>query len=328
MRKRLVVAAMAVAVLSACEKQTFTTPTQESETVVLEVNLPSPVTKAVNVSGEDAISSYQVFVYSLDNGLLEAYSTMSGTSTSVKMNCRVGNKEVVVLANAPDLSNVVSLSALKQTKSLLEHNSVGALVMEGNDVVELTASSSVEIKLRRLVAKIRLTGVTVNFESTAYNGKSFELVSAYLINVAADKPYLANVKEDSNAPSLWYNKLGYVSNASYNSILRDNITSGTTKNYSTEHVFYAYPNPFKADDFSATWSSRPTRLIVEAKLDGQLYYYPIALCELAQNTAYDVSLTITRPGTTDINADMTKYEDTFTIKVLPWETGEEVKEIL
>lgn len=328
MRKRLFVAAISVAVFAACENQAFTIQTQENDTVVLEVNLPSTVTKVVNVSGEDAISSYQVFVYSLDSGLLEAYSTMSGTTTSVKMNCRVGSKEVVVLANAPDLSNVVSLSALKQTKSLLEHNSAGALVMEGNDVVELSASSSVEIKLKRLVAKIRLTGVTVNFESTAYDGKTFELVSAYLINVAADKPYLANVKENSDAPTLWYNKLAYVSNTSYNSILRDNITSGTAKNYTTEHVFYAYPNPFKTDDFSATWSSRPTRLIVEAKLDGQLYYYPIALCELAQNTAYDVSLTITRLGTTDMNADMKKYEDTFTIKVLDWETGEEVNEIL
>ena len=69
------------------------------------------------------------------------------------------------------------------------------------------------------------------------------------------------------APTEWYNKLKYFQNDSYDSILKDEINTAVTGYYKTEHVFYCYPNPHLDDDFSSTWSERPTRLVVEAKIN-------------------------------------------------------------
>lgn len=329
MTKKIICAVMAAAVLAACEKKESVVVGEEKEMVTLEVKIPEEMTKAVNVGSEDAVSKYQIMVYDTDTDLLEAYTIISGTSTSATVSCTTGPKEIVVLANAPDMESVTSLSTLKETRSRLEHNTIGSLVMEGSKPVDLTVSSTVEVELNRIVSKVRLSSVNVDFENDAYDAMSFEIVSAYLINVPADKKYLVKSAATQVAkPSEWYNKLAYEANSAYDGILKDMINVSSTKNYQTHHVFYSYPNPHLADDFSSTWSERPTRLVVEAKLGGVLYYYPIKLPQLEQNKMYDVSLNITRPGKTTPYEDMKKHEETFTIKVIGWGTGGTLSEIL
>lgn len=329
MNKKILLAAFAAVACIACEKKDFVGQCSEGEPVTLEVVVPSIATKITGAVNEDNVSSYQVLVYSADDNMLEAYTKTDGVSSSILLKCTAGQKEIVVFANAPDMQSYTSLSSLKAARSKLEHNSSGALVMEGRSVVTLTSSSSVTVELKRLVAKVRLKKITLNFESEVYAGKEFKLVSAYLINVPADKKYLGEVTSaQGSAPTEWYNKLGYLSNSIYNPILRDDINQTISGEYVKEHVFYAYPNPYVTDDYSSTWSERPTRLIVEAKLDGVQYYYPISLRELKQNTVYDVSLIITRPGKTDINAEVKKYDETFNIEILDWTNGEVVEETL
>lgn len=328
MKKKIIYAAIAAAALAACEEKDPQTMLEKKETVALEVKLPSVETKVVSVGSEDAVSSYQVFVYSTDDGMLEAYTTIAGTESSVTLKCTTGPKEIIVLGNAPDLKSVISLAEMKSTRSRLEHNKVGALVMEGSKVTTLSASSSVQIDLRRLVSKVRLTRVKVDFENDAYDSLPFELVSVYLMNVPADKKYLMTAASDINSsPDQWYNKLEYQHNSAYDGILRDDINK-SVKDYQTTHVFYSYPNPYVSDDFSPTWSPRPTRLVVEARVGGRLYYYPISLPELKQNTVYDVTLDIIRPGKVSPIDDMKKNDETFTVTVLEWLPGGTFNEVL
>ena len=329
MKKKILFAALAVCACAACEKKEDVESCAGDVPVTLEVVIPSVATKVTDVGDEDAVSSYQIFVYSLDDNMLETYSTSDGSSTSVKLKCTTGNKEIVVLANAPDMQSYVSLSGLKSARSRLEHNAAGSLVMEGRAVVNLTSSSSVTVQLKRIVAKIRLKKISLQFESDAYAEIDFELVSAFLINVPADKKYLGEVSAvQGAAPVDWYNKLGYQSDESYDHLLKDVINEAVTDEYETEHVFYSYPNPYVADDFSSVWSERPTRLVVEAKLGGVQYFYPVTLPELKQNTVYDVSLVVTRPGKSDVNDEVKKYDETFSIEIVDWADGATVEEIL
>lgn len=327
MKRKIVFAAMVAAVFSACEKKEIENTVPEAEPVTLEVKVPVVPTKVTDVGNEDAVSSYQIFVYSNDDGMLEAYMAVSGGTSAARVQCTTGSKEIVVLANAPDLKTMTSLSQLKETRSRLEHNGVGNLVMEGSKTVVLTASSTVEIPLKRLVAKVRLKNVTLDFDSESYAAMDFEITSVYLINVPADRKYLT-LASDSPAPAEWYNKLKYESDSRYDALLKDVVNSGPIDSYDREHVFYTYPNPCVNDDYSDVWSERPTRLVVEARLGGMPYYYPISLPVLKQNTVYDVSLTVTRPGKTEVNDEMQKYEETFNIKVLDWENGYVLEEIL
>ncbi|MBP3563978.1 MAG: DUF4906 domain-containing protein [Bacteroidales bacterium] len=315
MNKRIIAAAMAAIALVACEKRNVELQERQDEMVTFEVSVETEQTKITGTgSNESDVSDYQIFIFNKDNGMLEVYEKSS--ESTVQMTCTTGPKEVVVIANAPDLSSVVSLASLKATKSSLTDNRAGKLVMEGTSTQTLTASvNTVNVALTRIVAKVCLKSVTADFELDTYDGLSFKILNAYLINVPADRSYLASSPDPKN----WFNKMQYESN-DYKALLYDdiNLDIKSTRKYDKQHHFYSYPNPYTSDSFEETWSPRPTRLVVEAELGGVHYYYPVALPELKQNTIYDVSINIVRPGSTSPEEDMEKYAANVKITVNPW----------
>lgn len=327
MKKSFICAAIAAFAFIACEKKNVDFPEEQEELVNLEILLPDVETKVAGAGGseEETISDYQVLIYDQTSGMLEAYLLHKDMSKSIEMSCTTGPKDIVVLANAPDLSRVTSFTSLKQTKSKLSDNAIKKLVMEGHVSQTLKAgSNTVEMSLERIVSKVVLSSVKVDFELSVYDEMKFVVKRAYLINVAADKSYLSTVAD----PAEWYNKLKIETNSSVDDMIVETINSQITapNTDSNPHHFYCYPNPNESDTFSTSWSPRPTRLVVEAELDGLLYYYPIALPNLEQNTQYNVSLIVVRPGATSPEQDMEKYAVLFEIDVVDWYGPESVTE--
>lgn len=331
MKRKMFFAAMLSLALLSCEKKGVDESAGVKEKVSLEVNLVTDATKVTGDGGdeENAVSGYQVLIYDRSSGMLEAYDNPDASTHSVDMECTTGQKDVVVLANAPDVSGLVSYNAFLKTKSKLSDNAVGHLVMEGYAAPELTASgASIDVTIKRIVSKVVLDGVTVDFEVDAYDKMDFILKKAYLTNVAADKSYLAAVGD----PTLWYNQIVQTSDPKVDGLVYDtlgDLNIKETKQYKTRHHFYCYPNPHDKDTFSPTvWSPRPTRLVIEAVLGGVLYYYPISLPPLEQNTRYYVSLQIARPGATSPEQDMDRHAVTFNIQVEKWIDSDDVSEII
>ena len=327
MKKKMIFVAMLSFALLSCEKKDADMSASSGEKVSLEITLQPEETKVSGEGGneEKAVSGYQVMIYDKSSGRLEAYETPDASSSRVNMQCTTGQKEVVVLANAPDVSGISSYEALLKTKSLLSDNSVGSLVMEGYASPELTASGgSVSIKLKRIVSKVVLDAVTVDFDVDAYDDMDFILKKIYLTNVAADRNYLS----ESAGPTLWYNKVFQTSEPKVDGMLCDdmgNLNIKGTKRYTNKHHFYCYPNPYEDDTFSVNWSPR---LVLETTLGGVLYYYPISLPKLEQNTRYYVSLHITRPGASSPEQDMDRYAVSFNIEVEEWRGQEKVSETI
>lgn len=322
---------MLASVLVSCEEKEPAASDSQKEMVPLEIVLVSEETKASGLGGDEekAVAGYQVMIFDMSSRMLEAYATPDVTASSVNMTCTTGQKEVVVLANAPDVSSIVSYDTFIKTKSLLEHNAIGKLVMEGHASPNLNASGgTVTVDIRRIVSKVVLDGVTVDFELDAYDQMDFTINKIYLTNVAADKSYLAETAD----PTKWYNQNGFTSAQEVNALVYQeisNVNLKQTKEYKLQHHFYCYPNPCKNDTFSAdVWSERPTRLVLETTLGGVLYYYPVALPELKQNTRYHVSLHIIRPGATSPEQDMDKYAVSFKITIEEWKGPENVSEII
>ncbi len=297
----------------------------------LQIKLVSDDTKASGTGGDEekAVSNYQVLVYDMSSRMLEAYATPDPSSVSVSIQCTTGPKEVVVLANAPDVSGIVSYDAFLKTRSGLADNGLGRLVMEGNASPNLTASGgTVTVDIRRIVAKVVLDAVTVDFETDAYDEMDFVLKRVYLTNVAGDKSYLSKTAD----PSQWYNKIVCSQTPEIDALVYEDITDVNlkdTKRYMQGHHFYCYPNPHVNDTFSSDqWTPRPTRLVVEAMLGNVLYYYPVSLPELKQNTRYHVSLHIVRPGATSPEQDMDKYAVSIKINIEEWKGPENVTETI
>lgn len=329
MKTRIIWAMMMAGLLLACEKKmTDMGNVYEEPEVSLEIVMAPEQTKASDEGdeGESAVVDYQVLIYDASSRMLETYAVASSGNVEVK--CTRGQKEILVLANAPDVSTALSYDDLLKAKSYLKDNSRGSFVMEGTKSLDLTSESgTVVIDVRRIVSKVVLTDVTVDFENDRYDELDFILKRVYLTNVPGFRTYL----EHKGEIDLWYNQDRVDENLDegLKSLLYQQIADFNMKNdrsYETRHQFYTYPNPYDSEVSGSGWAPRPTRLVVEAQLGEELYYYPVTLPELKQNVRYHVSLHVARPGALSPDENMEKQAAVFTVNVVDWQGTEVVTE--
>ena len=318
--KMLVMAALTAIITgsTSCNK-TEVPSIKEGNPAVLHVNVCSArFTKAsLSEDNEKKVDDVQILVFRKD-GELDAYAKSSATE-NIKISCTTGAKDIFALANAPDLSSVSKLSEYNDMKSSLSDNSLDHFVMTGKVSMELGASSSVSIPVKRIVSRISIDKVAANFTSAAYKAKEFKVTGIYVVNVAGD----INYKGDSE-PTIWYNKMKHETSAVDN-LLYEKIQDGTVTAaapYSRTSCFYVYPNGTAEDSQAEAFSARHTRLVVETTLGGITYYYPVTIPQIESNKTYSVkALTVTRPGSLSPDIPVSSAECTFSISVSDWEEG-------
>ena len=288
-----------------------------NEKVSLRISVPIDETKVTSGMDEAAVWNYQVFLFDAE-GDIEDY--VSQSSDDIRLDCTLGRKSIVVFVNAPDLGYIMDYATLLTKKSLLSDNAEDALVMAGMTTTEVksTQPDDITIQVTRKVAKIELASLTVEIDMPQHSGKSFKVSSVYLINVPAEMPYL-----EFATSTIWYNKMAYTAEDD-NTLIYDDmgdfeVTAGTP--YTTRNTFYCYANHSTSDTFSSTWSERNTRLVVEAKLGDEKYYYPVTLPRLDQNKKCEVNLKITRPGALTPDAVIDKFTAEFDVYIKDWQSG-------
>lgn len=270
--------------------------------VTLSVGLQAPVTKASQTAQEEAVSTLDVFVFNADGSRVEA-SAHALTST-VDVSVSIGTKIVAALVNySGEIPSFVSVSDLEEVVSDLSDNGPSKFVMYGKTAATaVTTSSAVTVEVSRLVARVKL-GQVINALTGPYEGEELQVSGAYLINVAGE----VALGGSSAVPSKWYNKQKNCSE------LPSLLNAGTPMN------FYCYPNPVSSDSSSKDWSPRFTRLVVEAVIAGETWYYPINLPLIKSNCSYEIpSLTITRLGSTDPDTPIEVGSALFSIEVKDW----------
>ena len=304
------------AVFTACQKEVVDSLTSE-EKVTLNVTIPLPDTKALTGINETAIRNYQAFLFKED-GTIEDYASQS--SPNISLDCTTGKKTVVVLANAPSLGDVMDYETLLTRTSRLSDNAADAFVMEGKTGVTLLSkdATSVQVYLTRKVAKIHLASLQVAIDMPQYSSKPFKVSSVYLINVPSEMPYFAN-----DETLAWSNKFEYVPEDDcalfYDDMEDFEITPETQ--YTFNNVFYCYANHTNTDTFDTEWAPRKTRLVVEATLGDERYYYPVTLPVLDSNKRYEVNLVITRPGAKTPDSSVDKFAMGVQCIVRDWDKG-------
>ncbi len=323
MKCKFILAAIAVSSLAACSERLGEEQLKSGEAVNLEISVSGAATKATNVTTEKKVNTLQVFVFG-EGKRLEAYESVSGAE-SLDISILTGTKIIHALVNAPAVKGVVDYDDFYGKLSKLSDNTLSNFVMEGRKQVTVkTTDMSETIEVSRMVSKISLVKVENKLDDV-YSGVEFKLKRAYLINVAADRKYAAE-GQTVPAPASWLNMMKYTDGL-------PELTCGTyaeviaSKSVSAiKHSFYCYPNPTSGDTSSATWSARRTRLVVEVELDKTLYYYPVTLPVLAQNTEYQVSLVVTRPGSNGPDIPYNPGDAAVSIKIADWVDGKDVTE--
>lgn len=326
----------ALAALASCNKQPVEKAAAESTT--LDVCITSGTsTKSTTVSEGDeaAVARIEVLVFN-ESGGLDAYQLYDGSNHKVSgITSTTGAKTVVAVVNAPNGSGVGSVTDLASLRALTSHfkadNAPDHFVMYGETAAILTASGTnqVTVEVARLAARIRIDKITRSLGNgglAALSADDFEIVRFYLINVADDVNYGAGISaaansnwltDDSAKPANIDND-ALVYSAAVATGNANKLAQGSS--YENVHRLYAYPNA------SAT---QKTKLVVEIKIDGEYYTFPIAIDTVESNNSYEIrNLTITRLGNWSDGDDVIDTNESTEpivttqfdceIEILPW----------
>lgn len=305
----------------------------------------SPRTKASDVTStgaETAVSSVQILVFD-SNGNVASYLN-AGTSMTAATKLKQGEYKARAVVNGPDLSGISTIAALDATGiALADWNSPSSDFVMSNAApssvsVQMNSDIDVSITVARFVSRVRLASV--------YNG-----CPAALGNMILKSAFLSNVVCNQNlsgsaAPSDWSDIYGRSSIANRGSVIDGTLFTaapaeltyyGWNSGYTVAHgasfspgrSFYSYPNP--ASDAVTAWKSTftetATRLVIVAEVNGNDFYYPVALPGTGRNCTYDISVSITGEGLDDPQGDPAVLREKGTVNasitVLPWTEGTE-----
>lgn len=285
-------------------------------------------TKATNISyetDEAAVVRWACMIYR-DNEESPVYRLYSSDGTlSLKRSMLIGHYTAIVVANYPESGESGISSSRMYTKQELlgratpvTDNQRGSLLMFGVKEFNVVAdvNNEVTINIKRLVSKVSVGSISVDFEKAALQTKSTVLKSIFLTNIYRSSRYGSDLLAgELLAPvSNWYNAMGpYTGGAAVADI--DALVSDTGINHvlqsaggssrqamNTQHVFYTYPNPRQKEDDVRTedWCPRSTRLVMEVDIDGKTYYYNVTMPSMARNIHYNVASVVLKDlGSTD-----------------------------
>jgi hypothetical protein len=311
--------------LASCSKEIKREQLQIREAVVT-VNLEgAPGTKTVlsAAPATDAmVNDVTVLVFknegnSLSDHLIDGSYSGGSQLTGITVKATTGSRNIYVVANAHEtnFASVANEAEFKAISSNLKREGEGSFTMIGvaenqNLVTGSSATNNITIPIHRMVARVTLSGINADFSGTLLSGQKLSEVKVYITNVAGDKFYFDGETAPSSAAV--YNYTEYVAADSpatgTTGMFYDAIASqiGTEASaYSSKHYFYAYQNTLETE----TETARFTRLVIEANIGSNHYYWPIDINRtgfkggnttdhdgIKANCTYDYAVKVTRAG--------------------------------
>ncbi|MDD2595365.1 MAG: fimbrial protein [Bacteroidales bacterium] len=290
-----------------------------------------PATKASgtnhgNSTFDAEVQTLQIFAFN-SNGSLDAYTSQSGSpialksgNTPVSFNITVskGSKTIYAIANSHDLAQFASIKTLSELEakvSSLKSENARNFFMLGKATQNITSDITVNIELNRLVSRVELLSLQTAFTG-GYAGLPLTDVKVYLINVNPNTSISTGL---GSGTKLNQNALvpADTVGCAMSSMLGTSLPNITGTAYTTPNYFYCYAN----SDASAK-----TMLVIEGKLNSQLYYYPIVITDapgatymLSRNMTYEISnMIITRPGSDRPDIEVEKGAVSLTLTVKDW----------
>ena len=250
---------------------------------------------------------------------LDAYQHLDGmTGNRVTGTSSTAARKVVILSNyssdAYPWSDLRSLESLGDLPFRLEDEDPAAPMLYG----ESEAGKMGQVVLRPMLAKITLRSIACEFSGRPYAGERLQDVRAYLTYASQEcRPFAP-----AEPPASWLNagRLDETATAALphpENVLRSLSPSLGGRIYPSAD-FFCYPNPSDGTVFG----SPVTRLVIEGKLRGVTYYYPIDLPGLEADVQYRMDVTLTRAGTTDPDTPAVSGSIRLESQVLDWDGRE------
>ncbi len=310
---------LAAVACCACSKGVTSSLEEKGEMVELNFRVPVAATKVSGTVSESEVENLQVFVFGADG---QVQSSGMAEENSLTLTCSTGEKSIAAVVNSPAVEGIDNLDDLKACMSDFSDNGLERFVMTGLSNMTLQSSGPVEIMVSRLVSKVTLSSLTRSFELPQHQNMDFELLSVFLTNVPEQIGYFQQQQSASlinegetdiekiidAAGPLLYDDLGGIS-----------VNQGATVDVG--NFLYCYPNMIEGSD-------KPAYLIAQTRLGEGIYYYSVELPKMESNKCYNVSLTVTMPGSLIPNVPVKKEDAAFSVTVSDWYENIEVNETI
>lgn len=271
---------------------------------------------------ENVIEDITVLVFDKSTGKLNASKEISRVDDRCVFSITTGEKVVYAVANAPDLSTVLTLTQLKQVVDDMSQSDyfTDGFVMVGNEdcMVRVGEVSEPVIMLKRLVARVVLCQVK-NSMASQYGPVSIDCV--YLGNANT-------VQTLGGSPSVTVNVNGYM-DATKNRPIGKNNNQGACPEYMFRQVGVSVANGSSNTDKYYMYShpngnGAKTCLYLLATVGGDQYYYRVPLHNgLQANKTYSVDVEIVNLGAVEPpDGDFQKGEIKAFVNVSGWDAGD------
>ena len=267
-----------------------------------------------NLQGIDLLFFQDAPLYRLD-----AYQHQEGApGNRVTGTSSTAARQVVILSNYPSStyawSGIRSIESLESLPFRLADENPSEPMLYGAS----EAGKMGQVTLRPMLSRITLRSIACEFSERPYVGEKLQDVRAYLTYASEEcRPFAPD-----DTPSSWLNagRLDETATAALShpeAVLRSLAPSLGGRIY-PDADFYCYPNPSDGTEFG----SPVTRLVIEGKLRGTTYYYPIDLPGLKADAQYRMDVTLTRAGTTDPDTPAVAGSIRLESRVLDWDGRE------
>ena len=333
-----------------CQKEQIEnkTPVEEKakESALLSINICTPVTKASgsehgNSANDANINTLEILIFNneqgAENGLLEVYKNLSGSQladlSNIEITATTGAKKIFIIGNShieSRLKSIAKFSDFEAIESSLLNEDTKDFCMTYNSETTLSPVTEITAELTRLVARVKLGSLKTNFAETSFEGMSLEDVKIYLLNAHSNK--LLYNGEAAGSTTIFNYKRAATSDyesAKMEGILYESINTPLAPGGDiTSHFFYCYENLLASE----TDTDRFTRLVIEGKLNGTTYYYPININRegfgyvpttshkgVKRNASYSINCVISGIGSNDPDVIIESSAISVDITVTDWE---------
>lgn len=273
------------------------------------------------INSLDNIEVLDAFIFE-PSGKLDCYQRIISPGSSCEIASSSGSKQIFLVANSKydrdEWAKIRNLSTLKDIYVELETERHDSPVM--TRLLNITAGDQVNISLLPLRSEVRLNSIRCDFSNEAYYNEILTDVKIYLTNVNANCSLVTNEQSSS---SRFINTgmldIGYLSLFEEQDMVMQSIDidigNVTTK---IQRSLFCYAN----QPIEESVGSPMTKLVIEGKIGGHTYYYPIKINPqgggIARGCRYNFDIVLTRTGVTDPDGELNEEDIEINMEVEEW----------
>jgi len=328
MKRLILIPALAAALCGCCIEDEY-----GEERAVTVVTASRTVETKVTVAQSSVVGdTVDVFAYDDDElRRLDTYERTVLGRNGLKVASRSGKKIVAIIVNNPAGRYVWSArntyAYYERLEADLCHERSASPTMSGTCQLRGGSGKDCSITLKPVMSKVILRSIRCDFTGKTYEGAELTDAKVYLTNVSS----LCKVSQESNfrtRETINTRRLDEkdLSRMEEPGMVRQSLPDRIGKDWQeVSRTLYCYPNNNEEDSFSSPY----TRLVVEGKINGTTWYYPININRedicwvedtpgISRDRCYVYDITIKRTGSTDPDTPISIKEVSVICNVIPW----------